>query len=167
MSHPSHNRHLPSTDLAVKSLAVAMDQPIEVDRVQIGDGGQLWPRTGTAPIHFTFADRGQTFLGRLVRVGERARLHLAAALGQLPYTVESRDGRKRLLQAMRGSRLQMGRLSVGPHQTICLEGELIFDAPVTPDRLIAAATVFVAHTRATVDRVAEAVPAARKPVGAA
>ncbi len=166
MSHPIHNRHLPSTDLAVKSIAVAMDQPIEVDRVQIGDGGQLWPRTGTAPIHFTFADRGQTFLGRLVRVGERARLHLAAALGQMPYTVESADGRKRLLQAMRGSRLQMGRLSVGPHQTICLEGELIFDAPVTPDRLIAAATVFVAHTRATVDRVAEALPA-RKPVRAA
>lgn len=166
MSRSSQNRHLPSTDLAVKSIAVVMDQPIEVDRVQIGDGGQLWPRTGTEPIHFTFADRGQTFLGRLVRVGERARLHLAAALGQMPYTVESREGRTRLLQAMRSARPQMGRLSVGPHQTICLEGELIFDAPVTPDRLIAAATVFVAHTRSAVDRIAAAMPPRKQARGA-
>ena len=159
MSRPAPNRHMPSTDLAVRSLAAAIDQPVEFDRLIIGDGGQLWPRTGTEPIHFTFADRGLTFLGRLVRVGERARLHLAAALGQMPYTVESRDGRKRVLDAVRQSRvLKMGRLSVGPHQTICLEGELIFDAPVTPDRLIAAATLFVANTRTTVDRVAEALP---------
>lgn len=158
MSRPVRNRHMPSTDLAVKSLAAAIEQPVEIDRVKIGDDGQLWPRTGTEPIHFTFADRGQTFLGRLVRVGARARLHLAAALGQMPYTVESRDGRKRLLDAMRHSRLQMGRLSVGPHQTVCLEGELIFDAPVTPDRLIAAAAVFVSNTRATIDRVADAMP---------
>lgn len=158
----STNRHLPQTHKAVRSMGVAVDQPIEIDRVKIGADGQLWPRTGTEPIHFSFSDRGQKFLGRLVRVGDSARLHVAAALGQLPYTIESLERRKSLLEAIRTSRkLALGRLSIGPHQTICLEGELVFEAPVTPDRLIAAASIFVANTRGAVDRVSSHLPASK------
>jgi len=151
---------MPSTDFAVRSLAIAIEQPIEVDRVRVGEDGHLWPRTGTEPIRFTFTDRGQRYFGRLVRVGGHARLHLSAAIGRVPYSIESRDGRKRVLDAMRNTRgLALGRLVVGPQQTVCLEGELAFEVPVTPDRLIAAAAHFVAGTRHAVERVVQAMPA--------
>ncbi|MCC7048934.1 MAG: hypothetical protein IT562_19625 [Alphaproteobacteria bacterium] len=145
---PASTTHFQATDVAVKNLSRAMEGPIEVDQVQIGDQGQLWPRTGTEPIRFTFLDCGRPFLARLVRVGERARLHIAGAIAQLPYTVESPALRTALLAAIRGApRPSLGRLVVGPGQTICVEAELAFEAPVTPNRLIAAAAMFVAATR--------------------
>ncbi|MCC6470854.1 MAG: hypothetical protein IT563_21240 [Alphaproteobacteria bacterium] len=138
----------------MKNLSRAMAGPIEVDQVHVGDNGQLWPRTGTEPIRFTFVDRGRTFLARLVRVGERARLHIAGEIAQLPYTVESPALRAALLTAIRGMpRMALGRLVVGPGQTICVEAELAFEAPVTPNRLIAAAAMFVAATRPAAEHI--------------
>jgi len=134
-------------------MALPADRPPPLD-----DNGPIWPRTGAGPLRFTFQDHGRTFLGRLVRVGERARLHIAGAIADLPYSVEAPDRRARLLAAMRGARQpSLGRLLIGPQQTICVEAELAFDAPVTPARLIAAAAMFVAATRPAAERVAASV----------
>jgi hypothetical protein len=164
---PPANPRFRSTDDAVKSLATVMEGPIEVDQVRVGENGQLSPRTGAAPLRFTFLDRGRTFLGRLVRVGARARLHIAGEIARIPYTVESPAARATLLAALRGTpRPPLGRLVVGPAHTICVEGELAFDAPVTPNRVIAAAAMFVAATRPAAERIASAGAGQSAPVPA-
>lgn len=127
-------------------------------QVLLDGQGPIWPPPGSGPLRFSFVDHGRTFLGRLVRVGERARLHIAGAIAELPYSVESPDRRARLLAAMRGAaRPGLGRLSIGPRQTICVEGEISFEAPLTPARLIAAAAMFVRATRPAAERIARAV----------
>ena len=141
----------------MKNFATVMEGPIEVDQVRVGEDGQLSSRAGAEPLRFTFLDQGRTFIGRLVRVGHRARLHIAGEIAQLPYTVETPAARATLLAALRGTpRPPLGRLVVGPRQTICVEAELAFDAPVTPNRVIAAAAMFVAATRPAADRIASA-----------
>jgi hypothetical protein len=130
----------------------------------LGEHGPIWPRNGSEPLRFSFQDRERNFLGRLVRVGERARLHVAGEITQIPYTVESPDARARILAALRSvGKPGLGRLVIGPQQTICVEGEIAFDAPLTPNRLIAAAAMFVAATRQAAERIAAAAPSAKRP----
>jgi hypothetical protein len=154
---PSKAPSPPSGEPAVKKLGAVIDRPVELDQVRLDADGRMWPRPGSGPLRFTFADRGRRFLGRLVRVGEVARLHVAGEIAAIPYTVESPAARSRLLAALRAARRPaLGRLAVGPGQTICVEGELAFDAPVTPNRLIAAAALFVAATRQAADQISAA-----------
>lgn len=160
---------------AVRKLVGTLPYPIEIDRHNLGPDGALWTRAATEPLAFAFSDRGRNFAGLVFRSEDKVRLHLCGEIAPLPYTIQSPETRGRLLRIMRAlTRLPFGRVTLDHRQNICIEADLTITGPVTPNRLIAAAALFIARTRAVVDRVAaEAmVPAkpssfAKKPAGGA
>ncbi len=149
---------------AVRKLVGTLPCPIELDRHGIGPDGALWPRASTEPLAFAFADRGRSFAALAFRAGDETRLHLCGEIAPLPYTIQSAEIRARLLGVMRGlTRLPFGRVRLNERQIICVEADLAIAGPATPNRLIAAAALFVARTRPVVDRVAAEASLPAKP----
>lgn len=140
---------------AVRKIVGTLRYPIEMDRHAVGADGILWSRAATEPLAFAFADRGRTFAALVFRADNEVRVHLCGEIAPLPYTIQSAERRSRLLRIMRAlTKLPFGRVTLDERQTVCIEAELSIVGPVTPNRLIAAAALFVERTRAIVDRVA-------------
>jgi len=149
---------------AVRKVVGTLPYPIEMDRHAVGPDGVLWPRVSAEPLAFAFADRGRNFAALVFRADSEIRLHLCGEIAPLPYTIQSAEIRGRLLRIMRAlTKLQFGRVKLDERQIVCIEADLSITGPVTPNRLIAAAALFVARTRAVVDRVAAEAAVPPKP----
>ncbi len=156
----------PKLPTAVRKLVGTLPFPIEIDRHGIGPDGALWPRASAEPLAFAFADRGRSFAALAFRSGDDVRLHLCGEIAPLPYTVQSAAVRARLLKLMRApTRLSFGRVKLNERQIVCVEADLALAGPATPNRLIAAAALFVSHTRSIVDRIAAEAALPARPDG--
>ncbi len=94
-------------------------------------------------------------------------LSLSGYVGALPFTAESPDARRTLKSILStGPELATARLTLFERNRIIVQGELPLDGEVTPSRIVATATAFVATSKPLIDLIKACLPTSDAPAAA-
>jgi hypothetical protein len=117
---------------------------LEVGSVVVDASGGLARRLRDR-VAFHFTIDGMRFDGAVESRGDGRALTLTADLGVVPYTAEDRQARVDVNAVLAASRTDMahGRLAISPDQHVRMAARIDVGAPMTPVKLLAAATEVV------------------------
>ena len=91
------------------------------------------------PVLLRFTYRDVPFVGRIVRHGTSATLHLVGEVGPLPFSVQAARRRRRALLAVAAGSGSALNWRVSPHQEITVAGAIELSHPLTPAATVAGA----------------------------
>jgi hypothetical protein len=122
------------------------NEPSETDRPQF-------------PLSFSFEWYGIAYFARGVEGVDGPVLQICGSLGPVPYTAESAKERKAVgsILALAPEFLDL-RMSLSSENEIVIEGELPLDGSITPSRIVATASAFVASAKPLIEVVKLAAP---------
>jgi hypothetical protein len=150
----------PGNDLAAQS-----DRPDDLDDFRIGD---LTPESVEKfldfqaprfPLTFSFECYGVAFSVEGMENDEGPALRLSGKLGPLPYSAESVENRRAIGSLLsRAPSYLTARMSLSDSNDIVIEGELPLDGAITPPRIVATATAFVACAKPLIEVIKLAAP---------
>jgi hypothetical protein len=93
--------------------------------------------SSTRPSRFLFAYGELPVIGELHSEPDSSELRLLVVVGRLPYSVESRDQREKMLDIIRAFPTELGEsLIIAPDQSICVNTAAPMPADPTPARLL-------------------------------
>jgi hypothetical protein len=135
---------------SVKSLA-AHGTPLELTTLSIGPDGEL-TRRDPVPIRFVFTCDGIEFEAEARRDGAESILHVSAALGHMPFSVEGTWRRVDVSYLISASRHRReGRLIATRDGVLRYDSTVKILAPLTPVTVLTAATEAVARGKRLID----------------
>lgn len=114
---------------------------------------------GPKPLRFLFPYGKLPVTGEL-RLGDGiAELRLFVVVGQLPYSVESRERRRSLREVIKAFTAELGdAVVVSPEQLICVSGAASIAEPLTPCSLVTALVTTLFRVRPVLESLACVLP---------
>jgi hypothetical protein len=112
------------------------------------------------PLSFSFNCYGVAFSADGVEGDEGPSLQISGNLGPLPYSAESPENRKAIgkILSMAPEFLNL-RLSLSTRKEVVIKGELPLGGSITPSRIVATASAFVASAKPLIQVIKLAAPA--------
>ncbi len=116
--------------------------------------------TPSFPLSFSFKCYGVDFSADGVESDEGPSLRISGNLGPLPYSAESPENRKAIgkILSMAPEFLNL-RMSLSNTKEIVVKGELALGGSITPSRIVATASAFVASAKPLIQVIKLAAPA--------
>ena len=129
------------------------------ETVFLGSDGRLSILAGMAEFEFSFTHCDVPFRAHVRPCGDGVRMRIAGDVAPLPYTAESQDARRALLDILRKCRdFDWGECGVTAEQRIVVHGEVEVANPVTPVRVVSAVATFILSATPCMKLVAENLP---------
>jgi hypothetical protein len=140
-----------SINPAALAYLVEQTAPIEAGSVTVSADGGIARRDRKEPIRFGFQFAGRTFEAEARPDDGKLLVEFTAVVGTLPYSVENRALRSRLLRvlaALRGTGLIW---QLGPRQEVRVGGRTRMDTPAIATRIVAAVVTTLLPVRGYFD----------------
>jgi hypothetical protein len=137
--------------------------PIQINSVSITPDGIIEMRGEDNPVTFRFKFLDRDFSGQVSNTADGGVLTIGADLLPLPYSIESRERRRRALARLRATRhLPPKRHMTGVDMSLRAVGELAIERPLTSGRLIGAVTLLLLELMPYLALVTEFLPPPRR-----
>jgi hypothetical protein len=155
------------TNPAAIAFLVEQTQPLEAGSVTVAQDGTMSRRDRTDPIRFGFQFAGRTFEAEARPAEGKLLVEFTASIGTLPYSVENRALRARLLRVLGGLRSTGLIWELGARQDLRVGGRTLMETPATATRIVATVVTTLLPVRAYFDLLDEILnpppPAAEQP----
>ncbi len=113
-------------------------RPVEIATLAFGEDGTVEHRPPPSPLDFAFVYREIPFLAALRRDGGKTTLAIQADLGILPYSLEFREKRDRLLDCLALlDRAAPGAIALNRHKRIAYRDEIEIPQALSPVNILA------------------------------
>jgi len=129
--------------------------PLEAGSVAVLQDGTIGRREERAPIRFGFRFAGRAFEAEARPDGDKLLVEFAATIGTLPYSVENRALRGRLLRVLASLRGTGLVWELGPQQQIRVGGRNRMETPAIATRIVASVVTTLLPVRAYFDLLDE------------
>ncbi len=119
-------------------------RPVEIGTIAFGEDGTVEHRPPPSPLDFRFVYREIPFLAALRSEEEKTTLAIQADLGILPYSLEFRDKRDRLLDCLALlDRAAPGVIGLNRHKRIAYRDEIEIPRALSPVNILAYLTALL------------------------
>jgi hypothetical protein len=143
------------TSPAAFAFLVEQTSPLEAGSVAVAQDGTMMRRDRLEPIRFGFQFAGRTFEAEARPDDGKLRVEFATTVGILPYSVENRALRARLLRLLAGLRGTGLFWELGAHQELRVGGRTRMETPATATRIVATVVTTLLPVRAYFDLLDE------------
>jgi hypothetical protein len=143
------------TSPAAIAFLVEQTSPLEAGSVAIGHDGTMSRRDKADPIRFGFQFAGRTFEAEARPAEGKLMVEFTSPIGILPYSVENRSLRDRLLRVLAGLRSTGLVWELDARQQIRVGGRTLMDTPATATRIVATVVTTLLPVRAYFDLLDE------------
>jgi hypothetical protein len=125
------------TNPAAIAFLVEQASPLEAGSVAVAHDGTMSRRDRAEPIRFGFQFAGRTFDAEARPAEGKLLVEFTASIGVLPYSVENRALRGRLLRVLSGLRGTGLFWELGARQALRVGGRSLMETPATATRIVA------------------------------
>lgn len=141
---------------AAFAFLVEQTSPLEAGSVSVAHDGTMTRRDHRSdPIRFGFQFAGRTFEAQARPDEGKLLVEFTASIGTLPYSVENRILRARLLRVLSGLRGTGLFWELGPYQEVRVGGRTRMDTPAIATRIVATVVTTLLPVRAYFDLLDE------------
>ncbi|HEV2673397.1 MAG TPA: hypothetical protein VGV37_02580 [Aliidongia sp.] len=143
------------TNPAAFAFLIEQTAPLEAGSVSIDRHGTMTRRDRREPIRFGFQFAGRTFEATARPDEGKLLVEFTTMIGTLPYSVENRILRARLLRVLAGLRSTGLVWELGPHQELRVGGRTHMETPAIATRIVATVVTTLLPVRAYFDLLDE------------
>ena len=144
-----------SANPAAFAFLVEQTSPLEAGSVSVAHDGTMTRRDRSDPIRFGFQFAGRTFEAQARPDEGKLLVEFTTVIGTLPYSVENRTLRARLLRVLGGLRGTGLFWELGPHQEVRVGGRTRMETPAIATRIVATVVTTLLPVRAYFDLLDE------------
>ncbi|GGF35244.1 hypothetical protein GCM10011611_46920 [Aliidongia dinghuensis] len=147
----------PDQPLNPAALAFLVEQtaPLEAGSVTVGHDGAIARREPRGPIRFGFRFAGRTFEAEARPDADALLVEFTTEIGTLPYSVENRVLRSRLLRVLAGLRGTGLEWELSPRQGVRVGGRTRLTTPAIATRIVTAVVTALLPVKAYFDLLDE------------